>query len=70
MDTGNPENYGKAGLDYYLKVIFRKISNFFLSYPEFIFMGKILLGLIVLVALFLLFSSLFAPKEPVFDVLH
>jgi hypothetical protein len=63
MDTGNSKDYGQAGLDYYLKVVFRKISNFFLSYPEFMFMGQIFLGILALVIIFLIFRALIHPKS-------
>jgi hypothetical protein len=64
MNTGG-QQYGNAGVDYYAKVVMRKISNFFLSYPEFVFLGRILIGILILVIVFILFKNFLAPKEPV-----
>jgi hypothetical protein len=64
MNTGG-QQYGNVGMDYYAKVVMRKISNFFLSYPEFVFLGRILLGVLILVVIFVLFRNVFTPKQPV-----
>jgi hypothetical protein len=53
------EKYQKASLDYWASMIFRKISNTFLAYPEFIFLAKILIGLIAFAFLFTLFQKYF-----------
>jgi len=53
------EKYEKAGLDYYMSVIARKITNAMLSYPEFMFLGKILIGFVAVTILFLIFKNMF-----------
>jgi hypothetical protein len=59
IETGNPNNYGKAGINYYAGVVVRKITNLFLDYPEFIFIGKIFLGVLALVIFVLLVKYVF-----------
>ena len=53
------EKYQKPTMDYFASVIWRKIVSGMLSYPEFIFMAKILLGLAILVVFFVLFKKSF-----------
>ena len=52
------EKYQKPDANYIAGVIFRKITNVMLSYPEFMFFAKIVGGLIILGILFLLFKSI------------
>jgi hypothetical protein len=53
------EKYQKASIDYWVSVVFRKISNSFLAYPEFIFLAKVILGLFAFAFLFFLFRKYF-----------
>ena len=52
------EKYQKPDANYIAGVIMRKITNAMLSYPEFMFFGKIVGGLIILGILFVLFKKL------------
>ena len=52
------EKYNKAGIDYYVSVFWRKLINSFLAYPEFIFLGKIIIGIFLAFFLFVLFRRL------------
>jgi hypothetical protein len=56
---GIEEKYQKPATDYYASIIKRKIINSFLAYPEFMFFGKIIIGLFAVAILFFLFKKYF-----------
>jgi hypothetical protein len=53
------DKYQKAGLDYYVSLAMRKISNSLLAYPEFMYLFKIIIGFIVVGILFLILKKTF-----------
>jgi len=56
---GIEERYQKPTLDYYASIIWRKIMTNILAYPEFIFLAKIIGGLLAAVIVFTLFRRFF-----------
>jgi len=52
------EKHNKAGIDYYVSLFWRKLANSFLAYPEFVFLGKIIIGIFLAFFLFILFRRL------------
>jgi len=53
------EKYQKNNLEYIVAMVWRKLSTSILAYPEFIFLGKIILGLFTATLLFYLFNKYF-----------
>lgn len=52
------EKYQKASIDYWLALISRKFFSALSAYPEFVFMIKILIGIVVAFFIFTFISKL------------
>lgn len=46
------EKYQKTSIDYWLALVYRKFWNTILAFPEFVFMFKILIGLLITFLIF------------------
>jgi len=56
------DKYSKPKSDYYASIFWRKIVNALFAYPEFVFLFKILVGLVAAFLVFTLFRRFFGLK--------